>query len=106
MNSLSLRARTLGTALIVLLVFVPLLALTLERAFSQSLLDATHEQLRLQNLGLISEFDLSDGVINMPQQLFNDALNLPDSGTVAFIAMHMLPAWQSSSAAGWAEPLR
>ena len=104
MNSLSLRARTLGTALIVLLVFVPLLALTLERAFCQSLLDATHEQLRLQNLGLISEFDLSDGVINMPQQLFNDALNLPDSGTVAFIAMHMLPAWQSSSAAGWAEP--
>ena len=40
----------------------------------------------------------------MPGLLFNEALNLPESGTYGFIAMHMLPAWQSDSAVGWTTP--
>ncbi|MDN4501144.1 ATP-binding protein [Alteromonadaceae bacterium BrNp21-10] len=104
MSKLSLKRRSFIAAMLVLLVFIPLTALTLEKAFVNSLTQSIQEQLRIQNLGLISEFELVDGTIHMPFILFNDALNLPSSGTYAFIAIHRVPAWQSSSTVAWEEP--
>ncbi|MDF2178821.1 ATP-binding protein [Aliiglaciecola sp. CAU 1673] len=104
MQHWSLKRRSFAAALLVLVVFVPLTALILEQAFTNSLSHSMKAQLRLQNLGLISEFEVKNGEIHMPEQLFNDRLNIPESGTYAFISMHLLPLWQSVSALHWQPP--
>ncbi|GAA0356613.1 ATP-binding protein [Bowmanella denitrificans] len=101
MRKWSLKARSFAAALLVLLVFLPLTALTLERAHTSSLTQSMQDQLRIQNLGLISEFEVVRGVIQMPETLFNNSLNIPDSGTYALISMHRLPLWQSESTLHW-----
>ncbi|WP_416305335.1 ATP-binding protein [Neptunicella sp. SCSIO 80796] len=104
MSKLSLTRRSFIAALLVVLIFIPLTALTLEKAFVNSLTQSMYAQLNIQNLGLISEFELENGEIQMPLQLFNEQFNVPGSGTYAFIAMHLIPAWQSSSAVEWHTP--
>lgn len=104
MKKLSLKRRSTIAALIVVFIFIPLTALTLEQGFVNSLTQSMYQQLSIQNLGLISEFELEDGEVHMPPLLFNEQFNLPDSGTYAFINMHLLPAWQSSSSIEWKSP--
>ncbi|MBC3767255.1 ATP-binding protein [Neptunicella marina] len=104
MKKLSLKRRSTIAALIVVFIFIPLTALTLEQAFVNSLTQSMYQQLSIQNLGLISEFELEDGEVHMPQLLFNEQFNLPDSGTYAFINMHLIPAWQSASSIEWKSP--
>ncbi|GGO70899.1 ATP-binding protein [Bowmanella pacifica] len=101
MRRWSLKGRSFAAALLVLVVFLPLTALTLEKAYTNSLTQSMQDQLRIQNLGLISEFEVINGVIQMPETLFNNSLNIPDSGTYALISMHMLPLWQSESTLHW-----
>ncbi|GAB3015584.1 ATP-binding protein [Bowmanella dokdonensis] len=101
MQKWTLKRRSFVAALLVLVVFLPLTALTLEQAFTNSLSQSMQDQLRIQNLGLISEFEVVGGEIQMPEQLFNENLNIPDSGTYAIVSMHMLPLWQSASTLHW-----
>ncbi|WP_088329007.1 ATP-binding protein [Lacimicrobium sp. SS2-24] len=103
MTRWSLKRRSLVAAILVLTIFLPLAALVLEQAFSNSLSQSMEEQLRLQNLGLISEFEVIGGEIQMPEQLFNNSLNIPGSGTYAMISMHKLPLWESNSTLSWTE---
>lgn len=103
MTKWSLKGRSLAAAILVLVIFFPLVALVLEQAFSNSLSHSMEEQLRLQNLGLISEFEVIQGEIQMPEQLFNNSLNIPDSGTYALISMHKLPIWESDSTLNWSQ---
>ena len=79
MTRLSLRLRSFAAALLALIIFIPLTAITLEQAFTNSLSQSMLEQLRIQSLTLISEFDLEDGEPSMPEQLFNDKLNIANT---------------------------
>jgi two-component system sensor histidine kinase PhoQ len=101
MIQLSLRLRSFAAALLALLVFIPLTALTLEQAFSNSLSQAMLEQLRLQSLNLISEFEMDGDAPQMPEQLFNDPLNIPGSGLYAFIKQNDESVWHSLSTLNW-----
>ncbi|AWL11705.1 Histidine kinase [Saliniradius amylolyticus] len=101
MIKLSLKLRTFLAALVVLVVFVPLTAFTLERAFTNSLSQSIRDQLELQTLALISEFEMQNNEVRMPQRLFDNRMNLPGSGTYAFISLNKLAAWQSASAVNW-----
>ncbi len=98
---LSLRLRSFAAAILALLFFIPLTAITLERAFTNSLSQSMLEQLRIQNLTLISEFEMQDDGPQMPEQMFNDKLNIPDSGLYAFIQINNETAWQSLSSLNW-----
>ena len=101
MHSLSLRLRSFAAALLVLVVFIPLTALTLEGAFTNSLSQSMLQQLRVQSLTLISEFEMSDDQPLMPEQLFNDQLNIPGSGLYAFIKIDGRLVWRSLSSLNW-----
>lgn len=94
---LSLRLRSFAAALLALLLFIPLTAITLEQAFTSSLSESMLEQLRVQNLTLISEFEMQDEQAQMPEQLFNEQLNIPGSGLYAYIMVNRRLAWQSLS---------
>lgn len=101
MIRLSLRLRSFAAAVLALLFFIPLTAITLEKAFTNSLTQSMLEQLRVQNLTLISEFDMRNGKHDMPNQLFNDRLNIPGSGLYAFIKVNDQLVWQSLSTLNW-----
>ncbi|MFQ3197384.1 MAG: two-component system sensor histidine kinase PhoQ [Paraglaciecola sp.] len=101
MKSLSLRLRSFAAAVVVLLVFIPLAALTLKSAFVSSLSQSMLQQLRVQSLTLISEFEIQDQQPQMPEQLFNNQLNIPGSGLYAFIEIDGKLIWQSISTLNW-----
>lgn len=103
MHNLSLRLRSFAAALLALLIFIPLTAVTLEKAFNSSLSQSMLQQLRVQSLTLISEFELdeSGNQAVMPEQLYNDQFNIPGSGLYAFIQFHKGVLWQSLSTLNW-----
>lgn len=103
MIKLSLRLRSFIAALFALLFFIPLTAITLEKGFTDSLSQSMLEQLRVQSLTLISEFEMRDGKPDMPEQLFNDKLNIPGSGLYAFIKVNNIVVWKSLSTLNWPE---
>jgi two-component system sensor histidine kinase PhoQ len=102
-HNLSLRLRSFAAALLALLIFIPLTAVTLERAFNSSLSQSMLQQLRVQSLALISEFELDStgSQAQMPEQLYNDQFNIPGSGLYAFIQSHDGVLWQSLSTLNW-----
>jgi two-component system sensor histidine kinase PhoQ len=100
-SNLSLRLRSFAAALLALIIFIPLTALTLEQAFSSSLSQSMLQQLQIQSLTLISEFEMDGDLASMPEQLFNDKLNIPGSGLYAFIEKNDQPIWQSLSTLNW-----
>ncbi|GAA0852906.1 ATP-binding protein [Aliiglaciecola litoralis] len=103
MIRLSLRLRSFLAAVLALLFFIPLTAITIEQAFTRSLSQSMLEQMRLQSLTLISEFEFNDNAPQMPQQLFNDKLNIPGSGLYAFIQADNQIVWQSLSTLDWSQ---
>lgn len=96
-SQLSLKVRAFCAALLVLLVFIPLSAITLERAFTSSLSQAILEQLRVINLSLISEFELEDNQVIMPELLYNAKLNMPSSGIYGYVQRGKTTLWRSQS---------
>ncbi len=103
MHNLSLRLRSFAAAVVALLIFIPLTAVTLEQAFNGSLSQSMLQQLRVQSLTLISEFELDNtgSQAEMPEQLYNDQFNIPGSGLYAFIQSHDGMLWQSLSTLNW-----
>lgn len=101
MSNLSLRLRSFAAAILALLIFIPLTALTLEQAFTSSLSQSMQQQLQIQSLTLISEFEMDGNIPSMPEQLFNDQLNIPGSGLYAFIEQNGKLVWQSLSTLNW-----
>ncbi|MCF2949938.1 ATP-binding protein [Paraglaciecola aquimarina] len=101
MQNLSLRLRTFAAALLTLFIFIPLTAFTLEKAFNSSLTQSMLQQLRVQSLSLISEFEFVKGKVAMPEQLYNDQFNIPGSGLYAFIQSEQGLLWQSLSTLNW-----
>ena len=103
MHSLSLRVRSFAAAVLALLIFIPLTAVTLEQAFNSSLSQSMLQQLRIQSLTLISEFefDSTGSQAQMPEQLYNDKFNIPGSGLYAFIQSYDGMLWQSLSTLNW-----
>ena len=103
MHNFSLRLRSFAAALLALLIFIPLSAITLEQAFNSSLTQSMLQQLQVQSLSLISEFELDDSGSKavMPEQLYNDQFNIPDSGLYAYIQSNQDVLWQSQSTLNW-----
>ena len=105
MHNLSLRLRSFAAAVLALLIFIPLTAVTLEQAFNGSLSQSMLQQLRVQSLTLISEFELEldnkASQAQMPEQLYNEQFNIPDSGLYAFIQSQDGVLWQSLSTLNW-----
>jgi two-component system sensor histidine kinase PhoQ len=102
-HKLSLRLRSFAAAVLALLIFIPLTAVTLEQAFNGSLSQSMLQQLRAQSLTLISEFELDNTgrQAQMPEQLYNEQFNIPDSGLYAFIQSQDGVLWQSLSTLNW-----
>jgi len=95
---LSINARTIIGAGLVLAVFLVLTGLALNRAFENSALTAIQERLRGQLYLLIGETEVSDtGQISLPEQSALVRINQPDSGLYAWVYQGQQRVWQSRS---------
>ena len=104
MANLSLRTRSLLFAIVGLLVIVPAILFTVERSYTSSLEQAKYDELKLMSLAMITEFEIDNGDAFMPQQLFEEQLNLPGSGFIGYIIWQNQVVWSSLSALDYEEP--
>ncbi|MEW9799176.1 ATP-binding protein [Alteromonas sp. CYL-A6] len=98
MKQLSLRTRSVLLALLALALFIPVTVFTLDNAYTSSLKQAKLSELRLMSLALVAAFELDGEVPVMPELLYEEQLNLPDSGYVGMIVFRDKVVWQSASA--------
>lgn len=104
MHRLSLRLRSTLIALLALALFIPLTAWVLDKAHMDSLRIAKFNELKLMNLALISAFELTADGPEMPELLYEDQLNLPDSGYLGLVKYDNRVIWQSTSAINLSVP--
>lgn len=97
MKQLSLRLRSIILAVIALAIFIPVTVLTLDQAYTSSLEEAKYNELKLMNLALVSAFEIDGDSPTMPEFVYQEQLNLPDSGYMAAIVMNNEVIWQSAS---------
>ncbi|WP_218354020.1 ATP-binding protein [Alteromonas lipotrueiana] len=98
MKHFSLKLRSVLAALLALAVFIPVTVFVLDEAYTRSLTQAKFSELKLMNLALVSAFELEGDNPRMPEFLYEDQLNLPDSGYIGMIVYQQNIIWQSASA--------
>ena len=104
MKRTSLRIRTFTAALLALLFFIPLMNYALQQAHNASITEAAKQRLRLLSLTLITEFEIENKLVYMPEKMVQGEFNLPDSGIYGVIHNLDLVVWQSLSTMNWRVP--
>ena len=74
-------------------VLLPSLALTVSNAYQDSLIKAKQSELESMTYALISSFEIEGSQINMPFNVFDDRLNMPQSCYQALIVMNQTTVW-------------
>jgi len=102
LNRLSLRRRLLIAAAVILLTFLGLAGIALDRAFISSAELSQRTQLRTQTFALLSVLEVSpDGGVVLPRLLPEARLMVPNSGLYALIIdQENRLLWQSGSSLG------
>ena len=102
---MSLNKRIMLSATLVLVIFISLTALTLERAFSDSAESALRDKMTSQLYALMAAAEVGDEGLIMPTDELDALLGLPSSGVYAFVTSKTgKTLWQSSSVLGAKPP--
>ena len=102
---MSLNRRIIFSASLVLVVFITLTALTLERAFVDSSESALRDTLTSQLYALMAAAEVENSTVVMPSAELDVLLGLPGSGIYSYITDKSgRILWQSSSALGAKPP--
>ena len=102
---MSLNHRIILSATLVLVVFISLTAVTLERAFVDSSESALRDTLTSQLYALMAVAEVENKTLIMPSNELDALLGLPSSGIYAYVTNNTGQIlWQSSSALGAKPP--
>jgi len=102
---MSLNLRIILSATLVLLIFISLTALTLERAFSDSAESALRDKMTSQLYALMAAAEVDESGLIMPTDELDALLGLPSSGVYAYVTSKTGETlWQSSSVLGAKPP--
>jgi len=102
---MSLNLRIILSATLVLVIFISLTAITLERAYIDSSESALRDKLTSQLYALMAAAEVDDNGVSMPTSELDALLGLPSSGVYAFVIdSEGIPLWESSSVLGAALP--
>jgi len=98
---MSLNLRIILSATLVLVIFISLTAVTLERAYVDSSESALRDKLTSQLYALMAAADVDDNGVSMPSSELDALLGLPSSGVYAYVTDQDGNAmWSSSSVLG------
>lgn len=104
----SLQARVMISALLMILIIVPSLAVILNNAFSEQVQNSIQNELNASSYAILALAEVDNQQLQMPEQLLNNQFNASGSGLYALITQqvdhnqHSL--WSSSSFLGLAAP--
>lgn len=104
----SLQARVMISALLMILIIVPSLAIILNNAFSEQVQNSIQNELNASSYAILALAEVDNQQLQMPEQLLNNQFNASGSGLYALITQqvgnnqHTL--WSSSSFLGLAAP--
>jgi len=102
---MSLNRRIILSATLVLVIFITLTALALERAFSDSTESALHDKMTTQLYALMAAAEVGTDGLVMPTDELDALLGLPSSGVYAVItSKNGGVLWRSSSVLGASPP--
>ena len=102
---MSLNHRIILSATLVLVIFITLTALALERAFSDSAESALQDKMTSQLFALMAAAEVGDEGLTMPTDELDALLGLPSSGVYAYITSNSGEIlWRSSSVLGARPP--
>ena len=102
---MTLNHRIILSATLVLVIFITLTALALERAFSDSAQSALYDKMTTQLYALMAAAEVGDEGLIMPTDELDALLGLPSSGVYAYITSKTGDIlWQSSSVLGTKPP--
>jgi len=101
----SLRRRLLVSATVVLLVFLGITGLALDRAVESSLVTGQSERLFLRVLNLLAESELNGSEFWLPTYLAEERYNSPESGLVALVLNEQRQIVWESLSSQWFEQL-
>lgn len=102
---MSLNLRIILSATLVLIIFITLTAVTLDRAFVDSTESALRDKLTSQLYALMAAAEVEDEGLLMPSDELDALLGLPSSGVYAYVTEQTGGTlWQSSSALGAKPP--
>ena len=106
----SIRRRLIIASVLILPLVCGLLAWSLDKAYSTSLLHGQQRQMMLQAYGLIAAAEMEETTLWLPEHMTDDRLNQLSSDTFAVVVNNNHTAkrliWQSKSASDqWQEPL-
>ncbi|NMP17815.1 sensor histidine kinase [Thalassotalea sp. Y01] len=93
----SLSSRILLSAVLLVLVMVPSLALLLNSVVEQQLQQASDDEMVALNYGILAVAEVDNQQLFMPDQLPDPNFNLADSGQYAVISQGQNILWQSQS---------
>ncbi len=89
------------SAAIILLAFLGLTGVTVERAFGEAAHKAMEERLQAHIYALLATFDIDPyGQVRMNDQRLDNRFSIPGSGLYGFVFMQGQPLWRSASALG------
>lgn len=106
----SLQARVMVSALLMILIIVPSLAIILNNAFSEQVQSSIQNELNASSYAILALAEVDDQQLQMPELLLNNQFNASGSGLYALITQqvgsnqHTL--WSSSSFLGLTPPER
>lgn len=108
LNSLS--TRLMLSALLLIVVLLPIIGLALNNAFKQQVMINTQDQLSAYLYSVLAVTDIEDGELLMPERLLENQFNVINSGLYALISQQMNKTdnskviWASNSFLGLSEP--
>ncbi len=77
---------------------LPATVWTVGSAHYNSLLKAKQTELEMMSYVLISDFEINNNVVDMPILVFDERLNIPQSGYAGYIKLNDTLVWRSASA--------
>lgn len=94
---LSLKSRLILSSLVILVIIIPLFGFAVSDAFETQLRASKQEQMKAYVYSVLSELEIEDKDIYMPDLLLENQFNNIDSGLYAFVTDSQTIKWQSVS---------
>ena len=107
----SLKFRLIISALLMTFIILPIIGLTLSKAFEQQIVTSVKKELTAYSYSILALAEVEDGKISMPEQLLENQFNVIQSGLYAIISELNIQSngeyrqlWQSNSLLSMSSP--
>jgi len=103
----SLKARLIVSALLLIIVILPIIGITLNNAFEEQIRESIQNELSAYSYSILAVAEVENNQLIMPEQLLDNQLNVSQTGLYALLVntKNEEILWRSKSLLGLADPI-